>query len=92
MSETKYDVVDLYQKLENEFPHIEFITEDEIINKKLIHRFKIRTLNNAEFNPPIKTTIFIEKNDEIGEKEYQKISDNVRKSFGSTLKLFNVKG
>lgn len=86
MSDVKYDVVDLYQKLEKEFPYIEFITEDEIIKGKTIHRFKIRTLNKAEFNPPIKTTILIEKNCEIDEKEFQKISDNVRNSFSSTLK------
>jgi hypothetical protein len=85
MSNVKYDVVDLYLKLENEFPHIEFITEDEIIKGKTLHKFKIRTLNKTAFKPPVKTTIFIEKNGEIEEKEYQKISDNVRKSFGTTL-------
>lgn len=85
MVEPKYDVVDVYQKLEKEFTHIEFITVDEIVNRKTIHRFKIRTLNKVEFSAPIKTSIFLEKNDEIGEKEYQKIADNVRKSFGSTL-------
>jgi len=87
MSDVKYDVVDLYLKLEQEFPRIEFITEDEIVNRKTIHRFKIRTLNKIEYNPPIKTTIFIEKNEEIGEKEYQKITDNVRKSFGESLQI-----
>lgn len=87
MSDIKYDVVDLYRKLENEFPHIEFITEDEILKGKTIHRFKLRTLNKIEFKPPIKTTIFIEKNKEITENGYRKIALNIEKSFGSTKQL-----
>ena len=83
MSDVKYDVVDLYLKLEKKFPHVDFITEDETENGKTIHRFKIRGLNGVEFNPPVKTTIFIEKNNELTKKEYKEIKEKMRISFGT---------
>lgn len=81
IKEIKYDIVDLYMKLEKDFPTIEFITQDEFINGKTIHRFMIRNVYQTEYNPPIKTTIIIEKNSEISDLEYQKIFDNVKLAF-----------
>ena len=79
--EKTYDVVDLYKKLKKHFPHLKFVTEDIVKGKYTFHNFQLKKYNGQVFDPPVKTTISVLKNNELTKNEYRTIRDNVALSF-----------
>lgn len=81
-----YDVVDVYRKLRREFPQVKFIVDEVEVPIGLDYytffKFKLKRYYGQEFEPPIKTTISISKNNEINENEYNEIRNNMILSFG----------
>lgn len=94
MSKTKnkektFDVVDVYRKLKKHFPHVKFITEDVEVpigrDHYTFHKFRLKKYNGQKFDPPLKTTISILKNDEITKKEFKKIRNKMIVAFGKPV-------
>lgn len=88
------DVVDVKTKLKNEFPHVEFIVDEEerkhpIIGTDTYHVFKLKKLLGHTFEQPVKTSISIKKDAYITEKEFQGIKKMMWESFNK-FKLLGI--
>jgi len=76
-----YDVVDVLAELKLEFPHVEFIVEEETRGRAEYHRFKLVRLSNQKFSTPIKTAIVLKKDAIINEFQLDEIMDKMFVSF-----------
>ena len=87
--EKRFDVVDVYRKLKKHFPHVKFVTEDVQVPigrvTHTFHKFRLKKFNGQKFDPPLKTTISILKNDEISKEEFKVIRNNMTISFGQSV-------
>jgi len=76
-----FDVVDLLTKLKREFPHVEFVIDEEKNRGVVYQKFKLTKLFDQRFERPIPTSISIRKDSTINEKEFDVIRRNMWESF-----------
>lgn len=79
----QYDAIEVHQKLKKEFPFVEFILEETQFKKfgRGLYHFRIKTFRGQDFDPPVKTSIFLEKNEQINDVQYNVIRVKMWESF-----------
>lgn len=82
------DVIDVLTNLKKKYPHVELVVEE--VEKPIgrdYYKFYLKKLFDTTFEPPIKTSISMLKNNEISTKDYQLIEKMMDESFSQAKYL-----